>query len=82
MPTEYYMICNSNRHIIAIHRVRDSARAYFDRMCLREDCFPVVYISVMRVDDHGKVLSETLIRSYDKVVDTYGDYNLDITNID
>lgn len=70
MGSDYYLICTGTRRIIAIHKIRDSAIAWFDAFVKRPACpHEFVFLSVAQMDNSGQLVSEILIRSYHKEMD-------------
>jgi hypothetical protein len=61
----YYIIREENMHIVAVHKVRDSGKAYFIKLCtagaFRGD---ELHMIAIEVNDHGSVTAETVIYMY------------------
>jgi hypothetical protein len=64
MSNEYYVICDSNQSIIAIHRVYDSAVACYEHFVKRGFSDSGVSIIVFRTNQYGIVISENIAKSY------------------
>lgn len=64
MSNEYYVICDSNRSIIAIHRVYDSAVACYENFVENAFSDSGVFIIVFRTNQYGVVISENIAKSY------------------
>ena len=60
MPNEYYVICDSNQSIIAIHRVYDSAVACYDHFVKQGFCVSIVAFGT---NQYGVVVSENIVKS-------------------
>ena len=61
----YYIIREEDGHVIAIHKVWDSAQMCFVDLCSRENFRgDGLQLVVVDVDDHGIVKTETLALLY------------------
>jgi len=79
MGSDYYLICTGARRVIAIHKIRDSAIAWFDAHVKKADCSEFVFLSVANMDNSGHLIKETMIRSYHKQMDEVTERSEDIT---
>jgi len=61
MPNEYYVICDSNQSIIAIHRVYDSAVACYDHFVKHGT--KGISIVAFGTNQYGIVMSEMVVKT-------------------
>jgi hypothetical protein len=61
----YYIIREEDRHVVAIHKVRDSGQAYFIKLCTQGTFRGnELHMIAIDVNDQGSVTAETLIYMY------------------
>ena len=59
----HYVICDHKRHIIAIHRVYDSAIACFDKIVQNLDSQESLYLNSVQTNQYGLVIMEELVKT-------------------
>ena len=60
MPNEYYVICDNNQSIIAIHRVYDSAVACYEHFAKQGFSVNIVAFGT---NQYGIVVSEMIVNT-------------------
>lgn len=78
MSNAYYLIrdAKEDNHVIAVHRIYDSAIACFQNIIMEDTFERAVDILQITVDTFGRVKSERLLYSYSKVNKTLMNYQI------
>lgn len=59
----YYMICNNNNRVIAIHRIYDSSYASFRKLITACE-YPFLTLNYVVANQFGMIVSESILHTY------------------
>jgi hypothetical protein len=61
---KYFLICDHNNHVIAIHKTFDSAYICYRMRSVKGDFKVVLTLTIVDTDDYGVVVSEIILHTY------------------